>query len=88
MITDAILKLFGNLYKFLIALIPRYDFIKDLANAKTEFINFITPILEHTLYVFNIPVLKTAVFLLMSYITFIIAEYFIKLAIKYITNVV
>lgn len=88
MITNAILTLLSNVFNWLTGLLPSFTFLDNLIIAKDNFITFVTPILEHTLYVFNIPVLSFSVRLLYVYIGFVVIEYSTKLYIKYITRVV
>lgn len=86
MITNAILKFFSMFYQFLIALVPKFSFIESLISAKNNFIDFLSTFISYTLYLFNIPVLRIAMGLLIGYLTFLVAEYLIKLGLKYITN--
>lgn len=86
MIVDALLKLLSVFYKFLIALIPQFSFLDSLINAKNQFIAFLSEFIAYTLYLFNIPVLKMSVSILILYLTFLVGEYLVKLGIKYITN--
>lgn len=86
MVTDAILKLLSMFYQFIISLVPKFDFIQSLISAKNQFIDFISSFISYTLYLFNVPVLKISLALLFGYLTFLVGEYVIKLAIKYITN--
>lgn len=86
MIVDGILKLISIFYNFLLGLIPSFSFLDTLISAKNEFINFISSFISYTLYLFNVPVLKFAVNILIAYISFLAIEYLIKLGLKYITN--
>lgn len=86
MIVDALLKLLSFFYKFLIGLIPQFSFLDSLINAKNQFIAFLSEFISYTLYLFNIPVLKMSVSILILYLTFLVGEYLVKLGIKYITN--
>lgn len=88
MITDAILTLLSNLYKFLISLVPNFTFIENLVSAKNEFILWISDFIAYTLYLFNVPVLKLTFSLLVGYLTFLASEYLIKLFIKYVTRII
>lgn len=87
MILNVILSLLASIFIFVINLLPSFSFIDNMINAKNEFIEFISSFMPYTLYLFNVPVLKFAVGLLISYLTFLAGEYLIKLAIKYFTNV-
>ena len=87
MITDFILTIFSSVFNFVIALLPSFSFLDGLIQAKQEFISFISSFMPYTLYLFNVPVLRAAINLLVSYLVFLSAEYLIKLAIKYFTNV-
>ena len=49
-------------------------------------IDFILEFMEYTLYIFNVPVLKFTLGLLVTYLTFIALEYTIKLIVKYVTR--
>lgn len=86
MITNSILKFFSMIYQFLFSLVPKFEFIDSLISAKNNFIEFISSFISYSLYLFNIPVLKIAMGLLIAYLTFLIGEYVIKLALKYFTN--
>lgn len=86
MITDAILKFFSMIYQFLIGLVPNFTFIDNLVSAKNQFIDFISTFASYSLYLFNVPVLRFALTLLVLYLTFLAGEYLIKLGIKYLTN--
>lgn len=86
MITNAILKFFSMIYNFLIALVPKFDFIDNLISAKNNFIEFLSSFISYTLYLFNVPVLRIAMTLLILYLTFLFGEYLIKLGLKYFTN--
>lgn len=86
MIVDALLNLLAFFYKFLIGLIPSFDFLDSLISAKNQFIEFISEFISYTLYLFNVPVLKLSVNILILYLTFLVSEYLIKLGIKYLTN--
>lgn len=88
MITDLILMFFSLLYKFIIAILPAFDFITNMYNAKEEFITFITPIMQHVLYIYNVPILRLAVSILLLYINALFIEYTIKLNLKYVSRVV
>lgn len=86
MITDILLELLGNLLNFFVNLLPSFDFLDNVVKAHQSFLNFISEYLPYVLYFFNIDVLKIALGLLLSYITFIVSEYFIKLIVKYVTR--
>lgn len=86
MITDVILKLFSSIYQFVIGLLPSFTFIENLVNAKDQFIQFISTFVSYSLYLFNVPVLRFTLTLLVLYITFLSGEYLLKLGTKYITN--
>lgn len=86
MVVDAILKLLSVIYQFIIGLVPKFTFLDSLVSAKDEFINFISSFISYTLYLFNVPVLKVAVNILVLYFTFLVGEYLIKLGLKYFTN--
>ena len=61
MITDAILTFFINIYHFFLTLLsPITETVNLVADGITTFKNFIIPILEYTLWFFNIPVLAIA----------------------------
>ena len=86
MITDLLFNAIGGLFKFILNLLPSFDFIDSLINGKNEFINFISEFISYTLYVFNIPILRFTVGLLVGYFTFLAMEYSVKLIIKYVTR--
>lgn len=86
MITDLLFNAIGGLFKFILNLLPSFDFIDSLINAKNEFINFISEFISYTLYVFNVPILKFTVVLLVGYFTFLAMEYSVKLIVKYVTR--
>lgn len=86
MIVDSILILLSSFYKFLIGLIPSFDFLSSLISAKNQFISFLSEFIAYTLYLFNIPVLKLSVNILILYLTFLVSEYLIKVGLKYLTN--
>lgn len=88
MVTDLILNILISVFKMVIGLIPSFDFINNMIQAKEEFITFISSFMPYTLYLFNVPVLKYSVNLLILYLTFVATEYLIKLAIKYFVGVV
>lgn len=86
MVVDSILIMLSVFYKFLIGLIPDFNFLDSLINAKNQFISFLSDFISYTLYLFNVPVLKLSVNILVLYLTFLVGEYLIKLGIKYLTN--
>lgn len=87
MITDFILTVLSSVFNFVISLLPSFSFLDGLIQAKEEFISFISSFMPYTLYLFNVPVLRASINLLVSYLVFLATEYLIKLAIKYFTNV-
>ena len=86
MITNAILKLIGGFFSVIIGLLPSFDFLDGLLNAKENFINFISEFMSYTLYVFNVPVLRFTFGLLVAYFSFLAVEYGVKLVVKYVTR--
>ena len=87
MITDAILTFFINIYHFFISLLsPITNTVNIVLDGLTAFKNFIIPILEYTLWFFNMPVLGVAMGITIALITILITEYSIKLALKYFTR--
>lgn len=86
-ITDAILLFFVNIYQFFIALLsPITNTINLVVDGLTRFKNFIIPILEYTLWFFNIPVLGIAMGLTIALIGILVSEYSVKLLVKYVTR--
>lgn len=86
MITDLLINAIGGLFKFILNLLPSFDFIDNLINAKNEFVSFLSEFISYTLYVFNVPVLRFTVGLLVVYFTFLSVEYSVKLIVKYVTR--
>lgn len=86
-ITDAILNFFVILYKGFIALLTPVTNLVALINSGIKsFSNFAVPILEYTLWFFNVPVLLIATGLLAASFLFLYGEYITKLIIKYVTR--
>lgn len=86
-ITDAILLFFVNIYQFFISLLsPITNTINLVIDGLTKFKNFIIPILEYTLWFFNMPVLGIAMGITVALIGVLVSEYSIKLLIKYVTR--
>ena len=86
MIVDALLTMIGSFFSFILGLLPSFTFLDDIISAKNKFIDFILEFMEYTLYIFNVPVLKFTLGLLVTYLTFIALEYTIKLIVKYTTR--
>lgn len=86
MIANAIILFLKLLLDFVIGLIPNVDFISNMVIAKNGFIEFLAEFISYSLYLFNVPVLKLSFTILVGYITFLSAEYTIKLIIKYVTR--
>ena len=86
-ITDAILLFFSQLYQFFIGLIsPATNVINSIIDGIERFKEFATPILEYTLWFFNVPVLIIAATISTVALTYVVGEYVIKLIIKYVTR--
>lgn len=86
MIVDALLTLIGSFFSFIFGLLPSFDFLDDIIQAKDQLIDFLSEFMEYVLYVFNVPVLKLTIGIIITYVTFLAAEYTIKFILKYVTR--
>ena len=86
-ITDAILSFFAVLYQGFISL---FNPVANVVNAITVGINsfkdFVTPILDYTLWFFNVPVLLVATTISGVALAYLFGEYIVKLVLKYVTR--
>lgn len=87
MITNAIILFFAGINNFITSFLPELSFINGLINAKNTFIEWVTPILKHSLWFFNVPVLSIAISILITYFIFVFVEYGLKTALKYVLRV-
>lgn len=77
---DTILKIMLG-YSFITTMlyfIPLFTFFDSLLLAKEEFIDFMLPYMQQSLYVFNVPVLKNCFILLIGYFGYLLADYGFK----------
>lgn len=86
MIVDALLTLLGSFFSFILGLLPSFTFLDDIITAKNNFIDFVSEFMEYTLYVFNVPVLKLTMGIIITYVSFLAIEYTIKFILKYVTR--
>lgn len=86
MIVDALLTLIGSFFSFIFGLLPSFTFLDDIIVAKNNFIDFIIEFMEYTLYVFNVPVLRLTMGIIITYVSFLAIEYTIKFILKYVTR--
>ena len=86
-ITDAILNFFATLYQGFIALFsPVVTVVNSIGDGIIAFKNFAVPILEYTLWFFNVPVLILASGIVGVVLLYLYGEYIIKLILKYFTR--
>lgn len=87
MITNAILSFFANIYQFLVSgFTSIVDIVNSINKGIEAFFEFSTPILEYALWFFNLPVLEIALALTALFFSILVAEYSIKLVVKYVTR--
>ena len=83
LITDFILNFISTLYQFFIGLLaPTTNVINSIINGIEQFENFAFPILEYTLWFFNIPVLVLATSISTVALGYLVVEYITKLMLK------
>ena len=86
-ITDAILSFFAVLYQGFISLFaPVTNVVNTIVNGINAFKDFVTPILEYTLWFFNVPVLLVATTISGVALAYLFGEYIVKLVLKYVTR--
>lgn len=86
-ITDAILSFFAALYQGFISLFaPVTNVVNTIVNGINAFKDFVTPVLEYTLWFFNVPVLVTSSAIVTVSLAYITGEYVVKLVLKYATR--
>lgn len=86
-ITDAILSFFAALYQGFISLFtPVTNVVNAITDGINSFKDFVTPILEYTLWFFNVPVLLVATTISGVALAYLFGEYIVKLVLKYVTR--
>ena len=85
-ITNAILILLGSFLVLISSLIPGSAFLDSLISAKDSISMIGSQYIPYALYLFDVPMLCTALALLTGYLLYIPTEYATKLLIKYATR--